>query len=182
MADKENTFQAQEVSKVKSATQQEIEQLQLETARVNFEIAKAQLVAQQESLVNLKFSNQEAAERRERALTKQRNAAISDAHLKADRERKQSYCNHSQGGEGLDGMYQGEGLHSTYQKETTLTGQEFFRCIRCEDEVYQRQEPEEFKRIAKLPHKGLKGPIPILFKFLDSAGNQVIVDENGKPI
>ena len=165
-----------------SATQQEIEQLQLETAKINFEIAKSELVAKKEALVNLTFQNQEAAERRERIMTKQRNAAISDAQLKADRDRKQAYCNHSQGGEGLDGMYQGEGLHSTYPKETTLTGQESYRCIRCENEVSQRKDPVEFKRISKLAHKGLKGPIPILFKFVDSAGNQVIVDENGKPI
>src|ERR1019366_3943794 len=152
MADEKNVSQA---PKVMSATQQEIEQLQLETARLNFEIATAELVAKKEALINLKFSNEEAAERRERSLMKQRNAAVSDAAMKADKQRKQAYCNHSQGGEGLDGMYQGEGLHTTYQKETTLTGSEFYRCIRCEDEVYQRQNPVEFKRISKLAHKGL---------------------------
>jgi hypothetical protein len=73
----------------------------------------------------------------------------------------------------LDGLYQGDGIQSTYQKETDIVGQESFRCIRCENRVRQSENSDEFKRIKKLPHKGLVGPVPIQFKFVDAAGNTV---------
>lgn len=161
-------------------TQSQIDQLNLETAQINREIAQAELQNKKEQLANLQFQNEEAAARRERVLTKQRNAAISDERLKQDRERKQNYCNHSQGGEGMDGLFQGEGVHTTYQLETTLTGHKSYRCIRCEDEVWQDEKPAEFAAIKKLPHKGLKGPEPIIFKMVDIFGNQVPTDRYGK--
>ena len=178
MADKENTFQAPKMS----ATQQQIEDLNLATAQLNFEIAQAELIAKKEALVNLKFQNEDATAKRERIMAKQRNASESDRRLKEDSERKKAYCNHSQGGEGYEGMFQGEAVHTTFQKETALTGHEFYRCIRCEKEVSKRLNPEEYARISKLPRKGLKGSVPILFKFIDGAGNIVNVDEAGHRI
>ena len=178
MADEKNISTA----KGMSATQAEIDQLNLETARLNFQIAQEELKAKQQALVELQYKNEEQAQRRAVAQARQRNAVESDLRLKQDRERKQAYCNHSQGGEGLEGMFQGEGVHTTYQKETTITGHEFYRCVRCEKEVFQFIEPQEFKRISKLAHKGLKGPVPILFKFVDGNGQTVLTDQNGKPL
>lgn len=183
MAEERNVSKAEvPAASAVSATQAEIDQLNLETARLNFQIAQSKLKSQEQELFELTERNEQAAQRRAIAQAKIRNAVESDRRLKIDRERKQNYCNHSQGGEGLDGMFQGEGVHTTFQKETTLTGAELFRCIRCDKEVYQRKEPVEYKRISKLAHKGLKGPIPILFKFLDESGNQVFVDENGQRV
>jgi hypothetical protein len=171
MADAKNVAQAKS-----------IDQINMETAELNRQLAEASLEMKKQELEDMKFKNEEARQRRSVIQAKLKNAAESDRRMRADKERKQIYCNHSQGGEGLEGLFLGEGSQSTYQKETTILGHPYFRCIRCENEVYQSKNPKEFERINKLPHKGLRGPQPILFKFVDNRGNQVIVDENGNPI
>jgi hypothetical protein len=182
MADEKNVHQAGKDEPKKNIVPAEIDQLNLETARINHQLAQAALAAKQEELIALQERNEEAKAKRARLEAKRRNERVSDERLRQDRRLKQAYCNHSQGGEGLEGMYQGEGLHTTYQLETALTGHQFYRCVRCEDEVHQAKDPKRFAEIKKLPHKGLKGPVPILFKWVDARGNTVIVDELGNPL
>jgi hypothetical protein len=99
--------------------------------------------------------------------TKLANAKKTLERTELERRMKQSICNHTQGGEGLDGLFIGDGLQTTYQKETSSLGDESFRCIRCDHVVTKKDNPKEFRRINMLPHKGLKGPIPVTFRFVD---------------
>jgi hypothetical protein len=170
MAQEKNVSEATQFA---PTAQAEFDRINLETARINQQIATAKLEQMQEELEDLKARNADTKQKRQINLQRQINAAEGIKRNKADKERKQLYCNHTQGGEGLDGLYQGDGIQSTYQKETDVVGQESYRCIRCENRIRQHDNSEEFKRIKKLPHKGLVGPVPILFKYVDNAGNTV---------
>jgi hypothetical protein len=153
-----------------------LKEVQLEQAKVTLAIEKAKLEAQQEELETLKFDNEDKKQKREAKRQRLANAVRSQQRLEFDLARKQAYCNHTQGGEGLDGLFKGEGIQTTFQKETTSLGEKFFRCIRCEREVRQDVDPKEFARIDALPHKGLRGPIPITFRFVDERGRTVEKD------
>jgi len=172
MAEEKNVSQAQFSTKA----QAELEQLALETARIQHQIAVAQLEAQRQQLEELQIRNEEVKQKRMIRDQKIKNARGSDKRMKLDRERKQEICNHSQGGEGLEGLLEGEGIQTTYQLEVSSLGEKCFRCLRCEDTVTQKDDPVNFDRIRRLPHKGLKGPVPIQFRFFDALGNQVNVN------
>ncbi|GEM_PF-2490472 len=155
--------------------QDQIDQLAIESAQLEKELAKAKLEAQMLELEDLKARNAESKQRREALRVKLQNALESDARRRENEARKQEWCNHSQGGEGLEGLYQGEGVQTTFQLETDSLGKQSYRCIRCEKTVAQADDPVEFARIKKLPHRGLRGPVPVLFKFTDARGNTVAV-------
>jgi hypothetical protein len=170
MAQEKNVSEA---TKVSPNVQEELDRIALETAEINRQLATASLEMKKQELEDLKIRNEEVRQKREFARQRQINAMESDKRRKEDMQRKQAFCNHTQGGEGLEGLYQGDGVQSTYQRETDVIGQESFRCIRCEHRVRQSDNADEFKRIKKLPHKGLVGPVPVLFKYVDGAGNTV---------
>ena len=158
---------------VSEATQVELDRIAIGTAEINRQLALATLELKKQELEDLQTRNADARQKREINRQRQLNALESDRRQKDDTQRKQTACNHTQGGEGLEGLYQGDGIQSTYQKETDVLGQESFRCIRCDHRVRQGDNAEEFKRIKKLPHKGLVGPVPLIFKFVDYQGNVV---------
>lgn len=172
MAQQEKNVSA-EAPKVSPAVQEELDRIALETAELNRQLAVATLEMKKQELEDLKTRNEDARQKREIARQRVLNALESDKRRQEDERRKQAFCNHTQGGEGLEGLFQGDGVQSTYQKETDVIGQESFRCIRCGNRVRQAENPDEFKRIKRLPHKGLVGPVPVLFKFVDGAGNTV---------
>lgn len=153
--------------------QEELDRVALETAELNRQLAIASLEMKKQELEDLKARNEDVRQKNEITRQRQINAMESDKRQKEDAARKQAFCNHTQGGEGLEGLYQGDGVQSTYQRETDVVGQESFRCIRCGNRIRQIENSEEFKRIKKLPHKGLVGPVPILFKYVDELGNTV---------
>ena len=155
------------------STQEQIDATKLATAEIERQIAEAKLFQLKEELEDLKTKNDEARQRRDIQRQRLLNNFESDKRRKEDEARKQAYCNHTQGGEGLEGLYQGDGIQSTYQKETDVLGHESYRCIRCGSRVHQLLDPDQFKAIKKLPHKGLVGPIPVIFKYVDGAGNTV---------
>jgi hypothetical protein len=152
---------------VSKEVQNEIDRLALEAAQIQKEIAVAELEQKRLQLDALKFSNEEAIQRKRAVEQKLINAKKSLERFELERKMKQAICNHTQGGEGLEGLYKGDGVQSTYQKETNSLGEEYYRCIRCEHTVTKQENPKEFKRIAGLPHKGLRGPIPVTFRFVD---------------
>lgn len=169
--------QEKNASEAKQLTAQEqIDAINLETAELNRQLALANLEAKKQELEDLKARNAEARSKRQIEEQRLINSLRSDEQRRADEGRKRAWCNHTQGGEGLEGLYQGDGIQSTYQKETDVIGRESYRCIRCGNPVRQAENPEEFKRIKKLPHKGLVGPVPVLFHFIDNAGNPVKVE------
>jgi len=155
--------------KVSEKVQAEIDQLALEAARIQKEIAVAELEQKKLQLEALKFSNEAALQKKAAIAQKLDSAKRSLERFELEKKMKQAICNHTQGGDGLEGLYKGDGIQSTYQEETSSLGEKAYRCIRCEHTVAKKDAPKEFKRIASLPHKGLRGPIPVTFKFVDIA-------------
>ena len=160
---------------VSKEVQVEIDKLALEAAKIQRDIAVAELEQKKLQLEALKFSNEEALRKKAAITQKLENAKRSLECFELEKKMKQAICNHTQGGEGIEGLYKGDGIQSTYQEETSSLGEKSYRCIRCEHTVSKKENPKEFKRIAALPHKGLRGPVPVTFKFVDMMAEDAAV-------
>jgi len=174
MAEEKNVSQAVR-QQISETTQKEIDRLALETAELERQLAAATLEEKKLQLQDLQFKNEETRQRRLAEAQRRKNSIEDAKRLEENTRRKQSYCNHTQGGEGLEGLFRGDGLQTTYQLESTVLDEKYFRCIRCGFEVKQEENPKEFNRIFQLAHKGLRPPIPVTFKFINEKGEIVSV-------
>jgi hypothetical protein len=138
------------------------------SAELDAQIKEQELELKREQLEALKMQAFDLAQRRKAIQQKLKNAVVAEKARLAKEAREQAICNHSQGGEGLDGLFLGDGVQSTYQEETDSLGRKVYRCIRCNRTVSYEHSPEEFVEIAKKPRKGLKGPIPIIFELFEN--------------
>lgn len=160
--------------KVTLSVEDQLKQEQLKKAQIDRELAEQELILKTAQLEDLRNKNAEAKNKKAIEEQAMKNAVASDAQRQRDEADKQNYCNHEQGGEGLEGLFQGDSNQTTYQKEVTMLGVEFFRCTRCNKEVH-KGDPD-YDRINRLPHKGLRPAVPVTFKFIDrKTGKEVAV-------
>ena len=174
MAEEKNVSPAVR-QQISETVQVEIDRLALETANLEQQLAAATLEEKKLQLQDLQYKNEETRQRRLAERQKRKNTIEDAKRLAENVRRKQAYCNHTQGGEGLEGLFRGDGLQTTYQLESSVLDEKYFRCIRCGNEVYQDADPKEFRRISQLAHKGLRPPVPVTFKFVNERGETVSV-------
>ena len=179
----------QEVERSKNAPQSELERLQLEearhkaeAARIQAELAAQQLELQKAQLEDLKRKNVEARQKHEWSEAHAARNRARDEQFRLEDRIKQEACNHKNGGEGIEGLFQGDDHNYAVNAEFTLLGEKDFRCIRCQHKWPQPKrngvddwgkkfasdaEFEAYKAlyttVSKWPHKGLKPAVPVTF-------------------
>ena len=151
--------------------EQEISELQLQAARDNAEkasierrLAEQQLELQKQQLESLSRENEGHRARKEEMAKTRLQTLATLKSIKAERARKQAFCNHRMGGKNLDGLYNGGDVFTTFQVEYNSFGLAEIRCIRCDKTV--KPGEKDFDEIFRLPRKGLESPKPVQFRFM----------------
>lgn len=179
----------QEVERAKNAPKSELERLQLEearhkaeAARIQSELAQQQLELQKQQLEELKRKNAEAKQQQEWKESHAAQTRKRDEQAKLIDKIKQEGCNHKNGGEGIEGLYQGDDSNYAINAEFNLLGEKDYRCVRCDHTWVQPKrngvddwgkkfatdaEFEAYKalytQVSKYPHKGFKPSVPVTF-------------------
>lgn len=132
-----------------------------EKARIECELAGAQLELQKAQLEDLRRRNKEAKEKEAVSQSRLEQQQLRDENEEDKRLQKQAGCNHKQGGEGIEGLFEGEDNNYAVNAEFNLLGRKTYRCTRC-DKMWDQNHPD-FKEVSRWPHKGQRPAIPVTF-------------------
>jgi hypothetical protein len=157
----------QEAEAVKNKQSKEF--YEAEKARIEYELASQQLELQTAQLEQLRRDNKAAAEKKQTQLDRIEQQQARDEGAKIQQEQKMEVCNHQRGGEGIEGLWQGDDPNFTINAEHDLLGRKDYKCSRCDatwkstDDHTWSHHGHSYEEVRRLPHKGQRPSMPVTF-------------------
>lgn len=141
--------------------QRKLTSLEEESLRIDNELKAADLELKRHQLEALRRQNAEASAKEQAGREREANTKARNDKAQREREQLQEFCNHKQGGDGIEGLYQGDDNQYAIAIEGDSLGHVIFRCTRC-DKKWEENDPE-YKTVKLWPHKGFKAAVPVTF-------------------